>query len=254
VRAVLTNLWVVSGKTLSSAALDLRVRVVYINSGRSVYDFFHSMQKPDRILQKIQFDESFIKFMNLSKQKTVGLVGLILHMGSFDLAGYAMALKQMQPLVLSYPNPNEAYQWQNKLRRQAGLNVTPLTMQSFSQASRFLKERGTVITGIDRPWPDLNYRPGFFGEKSDIPVTMIQLAIRLKTPISIITCSRVEGERIYRLEASPLIEMISFEDREVELIHNTQAVLTVAETYLKRTPEQWAMFYPVWPQFLNKTP
>lgn len=254
VRAARANQWVVSGKNLTARALDQRVRQVYINSSRSVYDYYHSMQKPERILQKIEFDESFTKFMNLSKQKTTGLLGLILHMGSFDLAGYAMALHNMHPLILSYPSPNEAYKWQNKLRRQAGLNVTPLTMQSFSQAGRFLKKGGTVITGIDRPWHDLNHNPRFFGEKSDIPVTMIQLAIKTQVPISIIACLRMETERKYCLFASPFIKMVSFDDRDKELIYNTEVVLKVAEEYLNRAPEQWAMFYPVWPQVLNEMP
>jgi KDO2-lipid IV(A) lauroyltransferase len=254
VRAVRSNQWVVSGKTLSSEALDRRVKQVYINSSRSMYDYYHSMQKPDRILQKIEFDESFNQFMALSKQKKNGLLGLILHMGSFDLAGYAMALNDMHPLILSYPSPNEAYQWQNELRRRSGLNVTPLSMQSLSRAARFLKEGGTVITGIDRPWRDLNHNPQFFGEPSDIPVTMIQLALKTQVPISIIACIRIETQRRYCLFASPLIEMVSYEDRDEELTVNAEAVLKVAEEYLKKAPEQWAMFYPVWPQVLNETP
>lgn len=254
VRAVRANQWVVSGKSLSSDELDQRVKRVYINSSRSVYDYYHSMQKPERILKKMEFDESFNQFKALSKENKTGLLGLILHMGSFDLAGYAMALHDMHPLILSYPSPNEAYQWQNELRRQAGLNVTPLTMQSFSHACRFLKESGTVITGIDRPWVDLNHNPRFFGELSDIPVTMIQLAIKTQVPISIIACMRMETERRYCLFASPLIKMVPFEDRDEELIYNAEVVLKVAEEYLKKSPEQWAMFYPVWPQVLKEMP
>ena len=48
--------------------------------------------------------------------------------------------------------------------------------------------------------------------------------------------------------------MVSYEDRDEELIVNAEAVLKVAEGYLKKAPEQWAMFYPVWPQVLNETP
>ncbi len=254
VRAVRANQWVVSGKSLSASDLDERVKQVYINSSRSVYDYYHSMQKPERILQKIQFASSFLEFMNLSRKKTTGLLGLILHTGSFDLAGYAMALMNMHPLILSYPSPNEAYLWQNDLRRRAGLNVTPLTMQSFSQAARFLKKGGTVITGIDRPWHDLNHHPRFFGEESDIPVTMIQLAIKTNALISIITCMRMEVERRYCLSASPLITMEAFEDRDEALLYNTEKVLKVAEAVLSTAPAQWAMFYPVWPQALEEMP
>ncbi len=254
VRAVRANQWVIGGKKDTPAQLNKAVNQVYINSSRCLYDFYHSMQRPERIKQKIRFDPSFEAFMRLSKEKKTGLLGLILHMGSFDLAGYAMAYQGMEPMILSYPSPNEAYQWQNELRRRAGLNVQPLSMSSLSHATHFLRDRGTVVTGIDRPWPDLNYHPRFFGEESNIPVTMIQLALKVKVPISILCCAKEKEKNTYCLFASPLIEMDLLEDRGKELIHNSEKVLQVAERYLKKCSDQWAMFYPVWPQAMDQMP
>ncbi len=189
--------------------------------------------------------------MTRSKEGKEGTLGLLLHMGGFDLAGYAVALRGMDPQILSYPNPNKGYQYHNQLRMEVGLNVTPLSMAALHQASRFLKSGGTVITGIDRPLEESNHSPRFFGESSNIPVTTIQLAIRTKVPVTVIACIR-QKEGNYILHASPLISMVENDDREVELIYNTEQVLSVAEPYIRRWPEQWAMFYPVWPQYLKK--
>ncbi|PKO06415.1 MAG: hypothetical protein CVU41_06750 [Chloroflexi bacterium HGW-Chloroflexi-3] len=243
--AVRANQWVISGSKLSGQALDDRVRQVYYSSGVSLYDYFHCMRKEDRIRELIQFDENlqyFLKRVKSGKERTLGLV---LHMGAFDLSGYAIALRGARPLVLAYPNPNPGYQWHNELRKQAGLDIEPLTMESFQQATRHLRQGGTVITGVDRPWPGGQYHPRFFGRPSDIPVTTIQMAIRTETPVMLLACIRQPDHR-YILHASELIELHKHSDRDVELLENTERVLSVAEEFITRAPEQWAMFYPVW--------
>jgi KDO2-lipid IV(A) lauroyltransferase len=247
IKAVRANQRVISGETLSEQALEKRVRQVYYSSGVSLYDYFHCMRKEDRIRELIQFDDNlqyFLKRAISGKERTMGLV---LHTGAFDLSGHAIALRGARPLVLAYPNPNASYKWQNELRKQAGLDVEPLTMESFQQATRHLRQGGTVITGVDRPWPGGQYHPNFFGKPSDIPVTTIQMAIRTDTPVMILACIRQPDHR-YILHASELIELHKHSDRDVELVENTERVLSVAEKFIISAPEQWAMFYPVWPE------
>lgn len=247
IKAVRANQWVISGNSLSGQALDDRVKQVYYSSGISLYDYFHSMRKEDRIRELIQFDDNLLYFLKCVKSEKERTLGLVLHIGAFDLCGYAIALSGARPLILAYPNPNLGYQWQNELRKQAGLVVEPLTMQSFQQATRHLRQGGTVITGIDRPWPGGQYHPKFFGRSSDIPVTAIQMAIRTETPVMLLACIRQPDHR-YILHASELIELHKHPDRDVELVENTERVLSVAEGFITSAPEQWAMFYPVWPE------
>jgi len=246
IKAVRANQWMISGKTLSGDALTTQVRKVYISSGISLYDYFHCLRKEERIREFIQFDDNLLYFLERVKSGKQHTLGLILHMGAFDLAGYAIALQGARPLVLSYPNPNPGYQWHNELRRKAGLDVEPLTMESFQQATRHLRNGGTVITGVDRPWGGGHHMPTFFGHPSAIPVTTIQMAIRTETPVMILACIRQPNQR-YILHASELMELHKHPDRDVELMENTERVMSVAEEFIKSAPEQWAMFYPVWP-------
>lgn len=247
IKAVRANQWVISGQTLSEQALKERVRQVYYSSGVSLYDYFHCMRKENRIRALIKFDENLLYFLKRVKSGKERTLGLVLHMGAFDLSGYAIALQGARPLVLAYPNPNPGYQWQNELRKQAGLDVEPLTMESFQQATRHLRQGGTVITGVDRPWSGGQYHPRFFGKPSDIPVTTIQMAIRTETPVMLLACIR-QPDNHYILHASELIELHKHPDRDVELVENTERVLSVAEEFISSAPEQWAMFYPVWPE------
>lgn len=247
VQAVRLNQWVVSEKKLTGQALETRVKQVYASSGKSLYDFYHCMRKEERIRELIQFDDNLQYFLERVKSNKESTLGLLLHMGAFDLSGYAIAIRGARPLILSYPNPNPGYQWHNELRKQAGLDVEPLSMETFQQATRHLREGGTVITGVDRPWPGGHYNPIFFGYPSEIPVTTIQMAIRTETPIMLLACIRQPDER-YILHASEIIEMEKIQDRQEELEMNARKVFSRAEEFIRETPEQWAMFYPVWPK------
>jgi KDO2-lipid IV(A) lauroyltransferase len=246
VAAVRKNQWVVGDGLLSKQELDTRVKQVYFSSGKSLYDYYHCMRKNKRIRELIQFDDNLNYFIRRVKSGKENTLGLVLHMGAFDLAGYAIALAGAYPLVLTYPNPNAGYQWHNELRRQAGLQVEPLSIESFQRATRHLRSGGTVITGVDRPWQSSHISPIFFGKPSAIPVTTIQMAIRTESPIMLLACIRQADDR-YILHASDLIELTKNKDRDVELIENTERVLHIAEKFIRSTPEQWAMFYPVWP-------
>lgn len=244
--AVRNNQWVISGGTLSDQQLSDRVKQVYFSSGISLYDYYHCMRKEERTRALIQFDDNLRSFIRRVKSGKENTLGLVLHIGAFDLSGHAIALAGANPLVLAYPNPNPGYQWHNELRRQAGLEVVPLSIESFQKATRHLRSGGTVITGVDRPWPGGHVSPKFFGKPSAIPVTTIQMAIRTESPVMLLACVRQPDDR-YILHASELIELTRHPDRDVELIENTERVLQIAEKFIQSAPEQWAMFYPVWP-------
>lgn len=244
--AVRKNQWIVSGGKLTEMELQERVKQVFYSSGQSLYDFYHCLRIESRTREMIQFDDNLLYFIQRVKSGKENTLGLILHTGAFDLSGYAIALAGAIPLVLGYPNPNPSYQWHNELRRKAGLMVESLSMETFQKATRHLREGGTVITGVDRPWPGGHISPLFFGKPSAIPVTTIQMAIRTESPIMLLACIRQPDDR-YILHASNLIELSKNADRDVELKENTERVLAIAENFIRRTPEQWAMFYSVWP-------
>lgn len=69
----------------------------------------------------------------------------------------------------------------------------------------------------------------------------------------LLSCIR-QADQKYILHASDLIEMSKHSDRDVELVMNMERVLSIAEKFIRSAPEQWAMFYSVWPQTLSENP
>jgi lauroyl/myristoyl acyltransferase len=121
------------------------------------------------------------------------------------------------------------------------------------RAIRHLEQGGVVATGIDRPQPDANPRPCFFGRLACLPTHYVYLALKARVPV-IIVFARLEADGRYHLHASHPIEMDPYPDRFDQLRCNAEKVLSIAEGFIRQTPEQWSMTWPVWPEALDLAP
>jgi KDO2-lipid IV(A) lauroyltransferase len=109
-----------------------------------------------------------------------------------------------------------------------------------------------VITAVDRPLPDpedAKYPSHFFGRKAAMPVFYIRLALKHHLPITVLGgCRRSDGR--YCVWASDPIPLRHYADLVEETVLNTETILRSVADVIRQAPEQWAMFYPVWPEAL----
>jgi lauroyl/myristoyl acyltransferase len=161
-----------------------------------------------------------------------------------------LAVRKVSFQTLSFPNPNEGYQLQNYIREKYGLYVTPMSVSSMREAEQRLRDAGMVLTGLDRPLPDSKYTPKFFGRPTHLPVSYIAMAIKNQVPVAVVCCY-ADGKR-FILDASEIIDMLPFKDRQEEIERNAERVLLEAEKMIRAHPEQWFMYYPLWPELIGK--
>jgi phosphatidylinositol dimannoside acyltransferase len=247
VQAVEANQRVVGGEGLSREELARRTRETFRQTGRSLYDLYHTVERPEAVLEKVRFSAGFERCI---EQICTGRQGTLLvcpHLSNFDLAGKAIAYRGIHLLVLSYPGPSGGYRTQNRLRSVAGLEMAPMSIAALRRATETLEAGGTVLTGVDRPITDTKYRPSFFGQPASLPVSHVRLALKLGLPITVVAC-QAQPDGFYQILASDPLPMQPHPDLVTETVRNAEAVLRVIEEWIRRTPEQWAMFYPVWPE------
>jgi KDO2-lipid IV(A) lauroyltransferase len=187
----------------------------------------------------------------VSQHGSTGIVIVGIHLSNFDLVMQAAGALGLSVQVLSAAQPGSGYRWQNELRRQRGLEITPASITAVRQAVERLRSGGSVLTGIDRPIFDSKHRPRFFGRPACLPVHHIYLALKAKAPIYLFA-SILSSDGVYRISASDPIKMRPYSDRETELLRNAEAVLEVAESFIRQAPQQWSMFFPVWPEALKE--
>lgn len=244
IRAYRTNQWMASGRTLSGEDLDAAVRETIATSGRFLYDVYHLREGKEAVLRRVVVNDAFERLLRAPDGGPVVFAGV--HSGSFDLMGWALSYSGLRAQTLSVPNPNGGYQWQNELREKAGMEITPVSVQALKQAARRLRDGGSVLTGLDRPQPDVaeDHRPRFFGEPSNAPLLHVRLAMRARVPV-IVLSSFLRPDGRYEVIASDPIPMESDDQ-----IVNAERCLAFAEEIIRRAPTQWAMPHAVWPQIV----
>jgi KDO2-lipid IV(A) lauroyltransferase len=165
----------------------------------------------------------------------------------------AAGLRGMHALVISIAQPGGGYRLQNNLRRERGLEMTPASMSALKQAVDRLRSGRSVLTGVDRPVPEASYRPRFFGRPAALPLHHIYLALKTGAPVYVFA-ARQYSDGLYHLGAVGPIEVRPMEDHHAAMLYNGEKVLEAAEGLICQAPQQWSMFYPVWPEALAEVP
>ncbi len=252
VQAIRANQWVIHHHKLTPEALDAFPKIIFRSAARCMFDYFYFLARPDRLQNVIKYSPNAQEALARIREHQTTVI-VCPHLSNFDLMGYALALNDIKVQVLSFPNPNASYQLQNQLREGVGIEVTPLSLTAFRQARSRLKNGGSILTGLDRPLPDNlldKYHPTFFGYPTNLPVTYVRMAKEANAPV-IIMAATSQPDGHYILEGSAPIWMDSAKSLETEILSNANKVLGQAEGLIRKYARQWAMFYPVWPQFLG---
>lgn len=253
VRATRANMWVVTGQKLTSKELDELTLENLRFTAHALYDFYHHIDDHDAIRRRVSLSRKLRGFLDSRLGGKEGTLMLAPHLSNFDLGGRAIALNNYDVQALSYPQPQGGYQWQNRLRRDAGINITPMSVETMRQAKERLRNGGGVITGLERPLPETNYHPKFFGFPAPVPVSYVRMALQTNSALFVIACVGTPHTD-YQLECSDLIYMEQYDDPVREIENNAEKVLKAAEPFIRAHPEQWSMTYPVWPFALNEMP
>ena len=253
VRALRANQWIITGQKLTSEELDEQVLNTFQHIAHVQYDLYHNLDNYQATLDRMVLSPKLVGILNSRREGTEGTLILAPHLSNFDLAGRAMALNGYDIQVLSYPQPHGGYQWQNRLRKEIGIDVSPMSTESLRRAKARLNAGGLVISGLERPLPETNYYPKFFDHPAPVPVFYVRLALQTKCAMMIIACVGTPKED-YILECSDLIYLKPYKNPVLEIVKNAEKVLKVAEPFIRAHPEQWAMSYPVWPFALDQMP
>jgi KDO2-lipid IV(A) lauroyltransferase len=253
VRTARANQWIISGCSLLSEELDAQTLKTFRQTSRWLYDFYHNIDNYQAILERVTLSPKLVELLNTRLGRDEGTIMVAPHLSNFDFGGRAMILHGFDVQVLSYPQPHGGYQWQNKLREDIGMNITPMTTESLRAAKARLKKGGGIVTGLDRPLEHTNYHPRFFGYPAPVPTSYVRMALQTKSAVMVIACIGLP-EKNYRVECSDLVYMEPHDDPVKEIEMNAEKVLHEAEKFIRSHPSQWAMFYPIWPFAVEEMP
>jgi len=244
------NLRHVVGPDVSDQALQNLAYEVFCNAARGYYELFHNVGRGELDLTKFRPPVYLIPEAHRNIKEALdsgrGLFVVGCHMSNFDLAGAALAhYMSIQAQALSLADPTPGFELFNRLREEGGWGeITPICPEALRKAMRRLQDGGVVVTGGDRPTGKGDAPVEFFGVTAYLPAGYIRIPMR--TDSLVITLAVMYEDDAYWIHTSAPMEMLRTGDRERDVVVNVQRVLADFEAFIRRHPEQWMMFVPVW--------
>lgn len=247
-----SNMRRVLGPEASWQTVKRMARQSFRNYAITIVDFlrFPYMDQED-VTKSVPVREG-IPHLFAAKDKGKGLLVVTAHMGNWDIAG-ALFVSYGLPLsaVSETHEPKKMDDLVNGTREKAGMKIIRIETNSLRNIFTALKHNETVTILLDKPeTAETGVPVQFFGETAYLPGG--PAAIALKTGASVLMgyCIRRPGNKTFEgIVTAPLdYDHLLNGDKEHDIQVITQAMATLMEEQIRRTPDQWYMFREMWPR------
>jgi KDO2-lipid IV(A) lauroyltransferase len=197
--------------------------------------------------------ENFRDFVNVEGKEHVtgalkqnkGLILLVMHFGSWELASFSFAMLGSPYRVIVRP--------QKKFQKLDGLLNSYRSCRGSMVVSRGvgtrdvirgLKNNEIVAVGVDQGGRDGALVP-FFGRTASMAVGAIRLALKMETPICFSIIIREKGAR-HRLIIQEPLKLENTGDLERDIETNLKRIVPTMEHYIEQHPAEYMWFYKIW--------
>jgi lauroyl/myristoyl acyltransferase len=220
---------------------------LFYNAAKSYYHLFHNLaysNDPRTFRPPVRMTDDVRRFVDQAVKTGRGLFIAASHTSNFDLAGIAMTQYLPKPVqVLSIANPTSGYEFMNRMRTNDNGTVTPITPASLRDAIQRLRDGGIVMTGTDHPIAGGNRPLTFFGHTACLPTGYMRIPM-MANALVMTLANHYDGETYWIVGNRPM-ELERTGDRAHDIKTNAQRVLSQLETFIRRAPDQWMVFDPI---------
>ncbi|MDO8670304.1 MAG: hypothetical protein Q7O66_02600 [Dehalococcoidia bacterium] len=214
------------------------------NYGKYLVDF---IRIPGLKKEAIEGDVKFSgwEHIDASLQHGKGLICVGLHLGNWDMGAAHVALRNYPVNVIvetfKYPRLNELVQG---TRSVLGLRIIPME-QAARGILRVLRQNEMLALLVDRPAADDGVPVQFFGSLASVPAGAAMLSLRTGAHI-VPACTVRQADNTYLAFVEKHIEYQPVGDLNRDIQALTQKIMDAMESLIRRYPEQWYMFRPMW--------
>jgi KDO2-lipid IV(A) lauroyltransferase len=175
-----------------------------------------------------------------------GVVLVTAHLGAFDGLGRIFAASGYRlTVVVGRTLPRAIFDAAVALRRALGVEVVEATPAGVRRMIAALRRGECVGFLADRDFFHNGAPVEFFGRRTTLPSGAVRLARETSAPV-VAAYLRRTGARFELTLEGPFVVPRSA-DRQADVATGMKAIVSSLTRAVAATPEQWAVFQPVWP-------
>lgn len=224
-------------------------RRTFRNYARYVVDFIRTPEiDPAEVESQIEFDGWDV--MEDARAAGKGIIAVLMHFGNWDLGAPVMT-RHGFPVsavadTLRHDRLNDAIV---SARSRHGVTVIPIERLERSAVSivRVLRRNEILALLIDRPMDGAGVPVRFFGSPTTVPAGPARLALRTGARLVPLAVARLDT--VGRRYVAMFERDLAFQptgDLEADVGTLTQALIHAHERFIRRFPDQWYVFRPLW--------
>jgi KDO2-lipid IV(A) lauroyltransferase len=175
-----------------------------------------------------------------------GVVLALPHIGSWEFGGAFLATQDLpMTAVAERIEPPALFDYFVEQRAAMGLTIVPLDQRSGGTLLSTLRSGGLVGLLCDRDIEGTGIEVDFFGERTTMPAGPATLALRAGAVLCTGVIYQGPG-RDHRALVEPPLDTTRTGSLRADVARLTQEIATRLEGLIRRAPEQWHVFQPLW--------
>jgi len=209
---------------------------------RMLSDYFYCTIAPEVKIRRIVEEWQGFEHIEAARERGKGGILITAHVGNWEMGGILLALEGVPLTVVTLEEPSTGLtQWREAYRRRFGIKTVSVGADPFSFVGIIsaLRRNEFVALLVDRPYGGSALPVQFFGAPtcfSSAPTLLWQHTGAAVIPAFVL---QKPGGRYVSLLAPPV-------PMDADGAGNAQRIATVCETIVRRNPEQWFNYVPIW--------
>jgi len=246
--ALHSNLRLVTGQ--NGGTLDALCEKNVVNFSRMLADYFICAgSNAAKEAAALLHHDNGEQHLTAARAPGKGVIVVTGHLGHWELGGLMLALLGLPLTVVTLEEPSsELTRWREACRRQLGIKtitVGPTYPFAFVEMMQTLRRNELIAMLVDRPYEGSGACVELFGHKTEFSTAAALLAHH--TGASVLPAFVVlDEDGGYSTMAESPIPMDMQGDPHQTLLSNTQRIATVFEGIIRRYPDQWFNYVPIW--------
>jgi phosphatidylinositol dimannoside acyltransferase len=176
-----------------------------------------------------------------------GVLLALPHVGSWEWGGAFLATEGTpMTSVAERVEPAALFEWFLRQRRAMGLEIVPLGEESGTTLLRVLRSGGVVGLLCDRDIVGNGLEVEFFGERTTLPPGPATLALRTGATLIPAAVYSGPGSDHTAIVTAP-VDTTRTGPFRADVTRITQELAHRFEWMVRRAPEQWHIYQPLWP-------